>query len=224
MPVRRHFVAATAIVTAIALVTTAPMSAQRAARRSTAPTSPATTYGVIAGVNIANFSGDLDGENRFGVMLGATARIPLGSQLAFQPELHYTQKGTRIESALLDGRLRLHYLEAPLHLRYELPNSSAIKPYLLAGPTFALRVGCTARSNARNADCDDVGPLFNLPVEIDLGVRRFDYGLSLGGGLDFPVAGRTMTAGLRYGYGLAEVFREGNPRNRTVQFFGGVRF
>ena len=207
--------------TALALLVAAPLAAQGTPAAAAAP-ARTPSFGVIAGVNLANIRGDgADGDARTGLVVGVTARIPFAANLAFQPELHFSQKGSRFRDEDFSGTLALSYAELPLHLRYEVPVSGGVRPYLLAGPTLALRTGCSVSGGGISVDCDEIEDFIGSEGD---GFKRVDFGLSIGGGVDFPIGGRTGTVMARYGYGLADLADATTAGNRVIQFGVGLRF
>jgi len=81
---------------------------------------------------------------------GLFATTRLNSWLSFQPELAWVSKGgkedftafsfpspTEVTYTDFHSAHRLHYLEVPLLLRFELPSVGPLRPYTLAGPAPA---------------------------------------------------------------------------------------
>jgi outer membrane immunogenic protein len=180
------------------------------------------TFGILAGFNSANIRGDgADGDSRSGFFVGANALFRLGTKIGFQPEVHYSQKGTRVNEDGINGTIALSYIDVPLYLRFDVPTSGAVKPYLLAGPQVAIRSGCTISGSGVSIECDEVSDFIGSEGD---GFKRFDYGLSFGGGIDFPVSGRIATLTARYGYGLGDIADASSARNRLLQFGVGLKF
>lgn len=196
------------------------------------PTRSGPEFGIVAGANLANISATGgSGDITTGLVAGVSARWRLAGPWSIQPELLYSQKGSKDSFDDPDFgpgsfKLRLDYIEAPIHVRYDIPARSTVKPFLLAGPYLGYRLGCDAKSEGVGIDCDggsiDIGG--GQTIDVDLGLKRFDYGLSAGGGIDFPLGGRTAMIGARYGLGLAKLASEGNARNRNIQLVLGLRF
>jgi hypothetical protein len=200
------------------------VGAPLAAQQMPAPTTNRPSFGVIVGVNSANVRGDgAAGDARTGLVVGATALWAIGSSgLGFQPELHYSQKGSKDDFDGIGGTLAFSYIELPLHLRYSFGGSAArVRPYLLGGPTLGYRTGCSIEGGGISIDCDDVG---ELAGEEGFDFERFHYGLSVGGGVDFPLAGRTGTVTARFNQGLSDLVDGSSARNRTIQLGLGLRF
>lgn len=198
----------------------APLAAQQQPPAPTAGAGP--RFGVLLGVNSANIRGDgAAGDARTGLLVGATALWTISGGFGVQPELHFSQKGTKDDIEGIGGTLALSYLELPLHLRYTFGGgASRIRPYLLGGPTLAYRIGCSIRGGGISVDCDDTGEFTGEAIEFE----RFHYGLSVGGGVDFPLAGRTGTVTARYNQGFSDLVDGSSARNRAIQLGVGLRF
>lgn len=98
-------------------------------------------FGPKVGVNLANVY-DSDGEEfdadaKLGMVVGASASIPIGSFFGFQPELLFSQKGFQASGSVLGSSYTftrtLNYIDVPLMV--------AVKPTplftLLAGPQYS---------------------------------------------------------------------------------------
>lgn len=207
------------VAAALLVLAGAPLVAQQT---PTPTTGSGPRFGVIVGVNSANIRGDgARGDARTGFMIGATALWTLGGGFGFQPELHFSQKGTKDNIEGIDATFAFSYLELPLHLRYSFGgNTSRVRPYLIGGPTVGYRIGCRVSGGGANIDCDERNDLVGESFDFE----RFHYGYSVGGGVDFPVAGRTGTMTARFTRGLSELVEGRGARNRVIQIGMGMRF
>src|SRR5687768_2381617 len=82
-----------------------------------------TKFGVKAGVNFANLSGDDvfgDNSTKIGFNVGGFAEIKLSEKFAIQPEILYSTQGTKSEIEGVDDDifLNLSYLNVPVMARY----------------------------------------------------------------------------------------------------------
>ena len=203
-------------------------TAGAAAAQSTvdAPAARGTSFGVLAGVNLASFGGedgdDLD-DGRTGFLVGGFAVVRLSPVLAFQPEVLYAQKGAG--GSISDGggveslEFQLSYLEAPLLLRVDVPGGGAVRPFLLAGPSIAINVGCeveaTFEGMTASVDCDEADAAEP---------ETFDVGGLIGGGLEFPLGTRSLGLGVRYTFGFTDVLDGADAQNRTLGIVASLRF
>ncbi len=171
-----------------------------------------TTFGLTAGLNVANlsFDGDdalddiLDKGPRLGFVGGVFADVALTPQLAFHPEVLYSQKGYKLSAD--DGQMsgsitaRVDYLEVPLLLAYRIPvGQNGLAVGLEAGPTLAYKLssGISCGGDIPDDACDD------LEGDDDFGdnVRDFDFGIA--GGV--TVGAGPFGVGLRYTQGLTTI-------------------
>lgn len=81
--------------------------------------------GVLAGLATSEVSGDrLQGPHKAGLYLGAYVNRYISQESSIQMELNYVQKGSRENPDSTNNfnlyRLRLNYVELPVHYRYDL--------------------------------------------------------------------------------------------------------
>jgi hypothetical protein len=175
---------------------------------------------VYAGYTWATLKGDsVPGPtHRFGVIAGASVTWQLAGRFAFQPELQFVQKGDDQVSTYQGGtyttRIRLNYVEVPLLVRVSGDAIRGITPYVVGGPQFAFKAGCGVDVTGLPGSytCDD------LPA-----VESSDWGVVVGGGADFTVAGRALTLSARYDRGLKDAFADNEAKTETVVVMLGWR-
>lgn len=98
-----------------------------------------TTFGIRAGVNFANITGDdQDGKIKTGFNIGANAEIPVASDFYLQPGLLFSTKGSKAEEG--DGKINLSYLEVPINFLYK-PTLGSGKLLLGFGPYVGIGIG-----------------------------------------------------------------------------------
>ncbi len=187
-----------------------------------------TTFGLTAGLNVANvsFDGDdaLDGfvdkQPRLGFVGGVFADVAITPQLTFHPEVLYSQKGYKLSAD--DGAdsgsvtAQVDYLEVPLLLAYHIPvGQNGLMVGLEAGPTlsYKLSTGISCSGAISDADCND------LENNDDFGdnVRSFDAGVA--GGVTLGAG--PFGVGLRYTQGITTI-DETNGGNDGVNARNGV--
>lgn len=163
-------------------------------------------FGIKGGINASNlYSSDADDENMLvGFNAGFYARLPITDNIAFQPELLYTTKGTKAEynNALASGdvKLRLDYIELPLLFKFNLTDN------------FNIHAGGYASYLVNSKVKGDGSIGFESDVTDDL--EKFDAGLAAGIGVDF----NPVSVGLRYNYGLTKIEKEKNIGNNAYTF------
>jgi Outer membrane protein beta-barrel domain len=216
-------------------------------------------FGVLAGANLSSVSDidqDLDpglgnalleNQRRGGAQAALYATIPISSRFSLQPELHYTQKGGKAsfsvegdpESlALLAADrmtlgLRLSYVEIPVLARMD-RGSGNWRPFVMAGPSLALRTSCKASTSfddlsiSGNCNAESVLPDEEGPTTGEDPFNKTDVSAIGGVGIAGAVMGRAFSAQLRYSQGLTTIARETtpgvSPKNRGFSLVLGLGF
>ena len=165
---------------------------------------------------------------KVGLHFGLFTKIPVNDFLAFQPELLYTNVGSKVsyggsglESLLgiSEGEVRfnLNYIQLPLALAVNLGPLN-----IHAGPYVSYLVS----ANVKNLKTSDLTTTNTIELNKD-DFNTIDYGLLAGIGFDVG----NVTIGARYNYGLREIGREGlsgnltnNSKNAVAQLFIGFGF
>jgi len=185
-------------------------------------------FGVKGGVNLSQMyvSGvDVDSKaNKVGIHGGLWAKIPTGDVFAFQPELLYTNNGSRIRYTASNAlgvqgsevRFNLNYIQLPLLASLTLGPIS-----IQAGPYASYLVS----ANVKNLEVDNAINPTTLADLNESNFNRVDYGLAAG--IAFDVRGFQL--GARYNHGLRETSSNGltgllpnNAKNGFAQFFIAV--
>ena len=176
-------------------------------------------YGLKAGLNISNFSGDdaddLDTKSVIGFNGGLFMQKHIHPMIILQPELNYSHRGAMMEINLfgteIELRDNLHYLELPLFVKLDLGEGNLkFQPYL--GPELRYLI---KGNGTTEADGDET------TEELE-DTNDFDYGVGLGIDLLFNMK---YMAGFRYSQGLAEVFENDvDTRNSSIMFNLGILY
>jgi len=208
--IERHHIIRTACLAAVVTLTfTSPLFAQIPG------------LGIKGGVNLATQetsgegAGD-DGLKMFpGLVAGVFMTFPIASWLDLQPEVLYSVKGSRFAESGFSGTLLIDYLEVPLLARVSRRGSGRTGFYAAGGPYVAFKL--RARTRVKFG-----GSTEEMDVAED--VEGMDYGLSVGGGLEF---GSLVFDG-RYSYGLKDIDKDLSDgikvTNRAVTVTAGFRF
>lgn len=164
-----------------------------------------------------NYSGDnVDSlndivKNRTGLVGGLVLEIRFNKGFAIQPEVNWSQKGTRSEisgSVPLLGnysvmsRTRLNYVEVPILVKAGF-GAGPVRFDLLGGPSFAYAVSGTYynKSDFFGLVTEDKGSIkFDDPDFEDL--ERNDLGLQFGAALSVGTANTKFFLDGRYLYGV----------------------
>jgi hypothetical protein len=179
------------------------------------PASAQITYGVRAGVNLADVSfsdgPEVPTKGRVGPTIGVFARIPVWGRLSVQPEAIYSVKGSSLEAFDLKTSYLVDYLEVPVLLRFPVTRTV----HVLGGPAFASRLRARSRTEFGGSTEE---------VDISDDVERFDLGIAAGAGIAF---GRWILDG-RVTYGLSDTDADPSDevkiRNRAFSLSAGFTF
>lgn len=163
---------------------------------STTAVNAQTTFGVKAGVNFANLSGDdvEEADSRTSFHLGLIAEIMLSENFAVQPEVLYSGQGAEEG----DMTLKLDYITIPVMLKYYVSNGLSIE----AGP----QVGFNVLAEAEGEDIED--------VKTDIGAG-LGLGYALNQGIFFQA---------RYNFGFSDIVEDVDAKNGVFQLSLGYRF
>lgn len=128
-------------------------------------------YGVKAGVNFTNYSGDVSGTDmRTGFHVGGLAEFKWGN-FAVQPELLYSTAGAKADSfdpdtfQTVEATDKLGYISIPVAAKYFIIEGLSIQ----AGPQFAFLVSAKAEVGNEEGDIKDLYKSFDLGVFGGLG-------------------------------------------------------
>ncbi|MGF1638172.1 MAG: porin family protein [Cyclobacteriaceae bacterium] len=182
--------------------------------------------GIKGGLNLSNLS--MDGSNdknmRVGFHIGAFTSFDLAGNFAIQPELLYSQRGTKYDydGVLLDSEVTYNfgYLDLPVYLVYNLSEDFNFK--------FGPYVGYMITANAES-DNNFLGFEFSGSEELNpASFNRLDAGLSLGLGFEPG----SFIFGFNYNIGLTKIGKEGedtgmllgDARNSLIQVYAGFKF
>jgi hypothetical protein len=203
---------------------------------------------VQGGLNLANITSTNDGQTEKNNMLatfnaGIMARFGLSEMFDLESGLLLTGRGSKAETDFTSGdyvksTFNPLYLEVPLNAVVKLPLAKGAHISFNAGPYVAMGIGGKSTSESK------VGPLVSTSTNTikfsnddpftskqdDAAydkLKRFDFGINLGGGLEF----RHLMLKANYGLGLAKINSTEsnntvNDKNkyRTLSFSVGIPF
>lgn len=165
-------------------------------------------FGLKAGVNIANATGDdvEDADSRLAPFFGAFVNLGLGEKLAFQPELLYSMQGAKTswseDGMDVDVTEKLNYLNIPLMLKYNVGGGLNLQ----AGPQLGLLLSAESEwEMGGESDTEDSKDAY----------KGMDFGFNIGAGYDFGPLG----VDLRYNLGLSNIadYEDGDVKNSVIQ-------
>lgn len=166
------------------------------------------SFGARAGLSFNNLSFDPDLQagvtksSRTGFKFGALAEIGFVPMLAIQIEpMFVTGAGAQASSAVGQETIKLSFIEIPILLKFKIPISGPVSPYVFAGPNFVII------SSAN----DLTEPKGQTSIETDLKdyTSSFNFALDFGAGAGFKVAPLTVIMlDIRYSLGLSNAFND----------------
>lgn len=177
--------------------------------------------GARAGIMWNNVvSGDLDNTIDFKTIstssFGLVADVKLTDNIAFHPELNYTEKGFKTnvgkDLALLGVQLPLgarastvvKYVDMPLTIKYGFGNTEGVHFYAMAGPTLGYALSGKLETSAKVLiDIKIASTPINLSSQ---NYSRFEVGGIVGGGVNVPVGNGNFYVDARYTRSFQDVY------------------
>ncbi len=173
----------------------------------------------------------VDLSNRTGLRMSGVLRYGFAGPFGLQTGLSLTQKGadlTDTSGSGLTESIHVNYVQVPLLLTLQIPTGpSPVHPRLFAGPEVGFQSKCTITGSASgisaSVDCNST-----TLGQAALDTKKTTFGLTFGGGLDFPIGGPlAITVDGRYELGLTDINNQntsGNDsvKNRTFAVSGGL--
>jgi hypothetical protein len=193
---------------------------------------PGPRVGIKGGLNASQFYVDqpnVEDENmKIGFNFGIFTKVPITSFLALQPEVLYTNVGSKVTYGGSDleqlfgiesgeVRFNLNYIQVPLALAVNLgPLNVHAGPY----------VSYLLSANVRDWSASELSGTTVQELQTS-DFNKLDYGVVLGVGFDV----QNVTIGARYNHGLREVGNSGiagnlteNSKNSVGQIYIGFGF
>ncbi|HUM66655.1 MAG TPA: porin family protein [Chitinophagaceae bacterium] len=169
----------------------------------------ATTFGIRAGVNFQNLTGeDFDGdklENKLktGFHAGLNAEIPVGIDFFVQPGVLFSTKGAKVFDS--DDKVNLSYIEVPVNFVYK-PELGTGRLILGFGPYAAFAIGGQYKpENGNDIDIEFENEITAAQAISGVYFKRFDAGANLLFGYEFA---NKLSVQLNGGLGLVNI----NPK------------
>jgi hypothetical protein len=202
---------------------------------------------IQGGLNLANITKTSDGQTSDNNILpsfnvGLLGRFGLSSTFDLESGLLLTGHGSKAETYFNGGndyvksRFNPFYIQVPLNAVVKIPLEKETNVFFNAGPYVAMGIGGKSRQESK------FGPLMASSTETikfsnddpftsqeeDAGydrLKRFDYGLNFGGGIEFS----HVILKVNYGLGLAKINSTESNNNyndknkyRTLSFSVGI--
>lgn len=175
--------------------------------------------GVKGGLNFANQSWSDGGMTitPSGVQLpvfGVYFSLRLGKYLAIQPEILYSQKGSKFTEDGYTDQITGSYIEVPVLAKIYIAPEGPVRPILFAGPAIGFMLSAEEAYDGESEDISDE-------------VTGTDFGVVFGGGLEFKAGRAVLTLDVRYDMGLTDVEASSDElqvKNKTVSVMIGLGF
>ncbi|MBV8325497.1 porin family protein [Chryseobacterium sp.] len=167
-------------------------------------------FGVKAGGSLSEVTGS-DTRSKLGFYAGAFVTFPLSSVLTIQPEIVYSQQGTKAKNdytfsgyKMTNVRQTLDYINIPVMFQY----NATSELYMETGPEFGFLVNAKAKA-------DVSGHSYESGNKDSLTTFNFGLGIGLGYKItpNFGINGRYMA-------GLTDIVKNGGTgpsKNTNVQ-------
>lgn len=142
-----------------------------------------------------------------GIQAGASFQAGITPAFSLVSELYFIRKGGKLNVnnplSASESTLHLNTLELPVLARVHFG-----KFYMNAGPSIAYNL-----SGKRKIDDQSANLSFHNSSD---GFKRFDAGIQMGGGVEFPLKQRRIALDIRYNYGLTNIAYNEEIYNRAL--------
>ncbi len=144
-------------------------------------------------------------------------QFAFNDQFSLQPEMLFVMKGVNLdlEDNIGSATAKVNYLEFPIFLRFNRTLNDTVRGFVMAGPSFAVKVGTGGTLDGVQGTSD---------FDIDPAIGSRDFGLAFAGGLEW----QKFLVEARYVLGLTDIatdiyFHEDALRNRSFSIMVGLR-
>ena len=186
--------------------------------------------GIKAGLNLATLTFDeseLDSSSKAGFTAGVMIEIPMTKKFSLQPEILYSQQGTKtsfsdsdVTNSNYESTIKLNYLNIPVMLKYYVIEGLSVQ----AGP----QIGILLKANNKYTD-NFLG--YDNQESFDLKEYSSGIDTSVNVGLGYQFKDKFYTD-LRYNISYSNVFKDGDTnhfidndmKNRVLQITIGYFF
>ena len=175
-------------------------------------------YGLSGGTTFSSvsFSPRVLQNKRTGLTFGLTGRMTMGENVGIQLELNFAQQGwdenfetteaTEEDNALPSAQINyqysrlLNYFQLPFytHVRF---GGDKVKGFINAGPQIGYLIGESTRENLNGAQPGKVNIQHDMAAQ-----KKFEWGISGGGGLEIRTAIGFFILEGRYLYSLGDIY------------------
>lgn len=197
-----------AIVIAVAAVLTVFQVQSVAADRNHA------RAGITAGFTSSSSNAKYWDANSIGrYHIGLTAQIPIALGFAIQPSVLYQAKGTKLNGKSADVpandmSAKVSYLEIPVQIQWG-PDLVALRPFIFAEPFIGYGLKAKAKANVLDSVGSDSSVNISTSSFDKAGLARWEYGVSLGAGIDVW----KLQASVKYYWNFGSLYNENGKLN-----------
>lgn len=154
----------------------------------------------ISTIKVQNYQGNnLSGEFMLGNGFGCLLGVNLNNHIGVQVEVIYNQLSQKFKDDNLDRRIDINYVNVPLLLSLNTNRKRIVNLNVVAGPQWGFNVGAELKTTGI--------PNGNGNSTAILAVKKNDFGIAYGAGLDFaltPSKNFRLDIGFRGVMGLVE--------------------
>jgi len=157
------------------------------------------------GLNLANLTGDADGDIRCGLAAGAEFEYGVTDMIGLSAGVLYSMQGCKTDHSTT----KLDYINIPILCNVYVAKGLAVK--------LGIQPGFNVNSKVK-------GEAFGYSKETDIDVESFDFSIPVGISYQFESVPVVLDA--RYNWGLTKVWEsvDKNPKNSVFQFTVGYKF
>lgn len=190
------------------------------------------TFGVRAGMNVANVGGDEDdAKSKIGFFGGLGVDFNIVNSLSINSGLFFTQKGCKTDDIAMDiegypmdanARFTMNFIELPVYLSYRLPLNLESSLQVFFGPYFDYGVYGKATADVKfkgEFHGEKVSQSMDL-FDDDYDFKRFHVGLGLGAAYTWS----RFSVGLSYQWGMTEVVADAESYWNNFNISVGYNF
>ena len=172
--------------------------------------------GVKAGLNLSKCFGDLLPQDwKTGFCGGTFVAIYLNDVLAIQPEVLFSMKGTKWTLGDATTTAKLNYCEIPVLVKVAAPSGSPNRFLVFAGPYLGVKL--SAKGTVATPEGEQ--------TREDQTIRKTDFGMVLGTGVDVRHGFSTFLIDIRYVVSIADIDDlPGEAKNKVVSLMIGYAF
>ena len=175
------------------------------------------SYGVKAGVNFANFGGDVDeSSSRTGFHVGAVVELPISETFSIQPEVVFSQQGAQVDSSTesvisgvttrttTENEQTLNYINVPVLAKYYIMEGLSLE----VGPQVGFLVSAKSKFDSTStATFGGTSNSTSASGETDNkdGFKSVDFSAVAGVGYELPMG---LFFQARYQVGISSVLED----------------